>query len=91
MHPDVDQFLCVQEGGGYVAMGNNQRRLACRSCLRENCAILIPAGTWHNVINSGKKPLKLYSIYAPPQHPRGTVHITREMAEEGELQRPVSK
>ena len=88
MHPDVDQFLCVQEGGGYVAMGNNQRRLACRSCLRENCAILIPAGTWHNVINSGKKPLKLYSIYAPPQHPRGTVHITREMAEEGEHPTP---
>jgi mannose-6-phosphate isomerase-like protein (cupin superfamily) len=38
---------------------------------------MIPAGTWHNVINTGNIPLKLYSIYAPPQHPHGTVHVTK--------------
>ena len=40
-------------------------------------AIIIPAGTWHNLINMGNEPLKLYSIYAPPQHPKGTVHKTK--------------
>ena len=38
---------------------------------------MIPAGTWHNVINTGDKPLKVYSIYAPPQHPHGVVHVTK--------------
>ena len=46
-----------------------------------NYAILIPAGTWHNIVNVGKCPLKLYSLYAPPQHPFGTVHRTKEDAE----------
>jgi mannose-6-phosphate isomerase-like protein (cupin superfamily) len=42
---------------------------------------MIPAGTWHNIINTGNKPLKLYSIYAPPEHPRGTVHVTKADSE----------
>lgn len=45
---------------------------------------MIPAGTWHNIINTGNKPLKVYSIYAPPQHPRGTVHETKADAEAAE-------
>lgn len=47
---------------------------------------MIPAGTWHNLINTGNTPLKLYSIYAPPNHPFGTVHFTKAdaiLAEEG--------
>ncbi|NLT13139.1 MAG: cupin domain-containing protein, partial [Clostridiales bacterium] len=43
----------------------------------EDDVVIIPAGTWHNLINTGNIPLRLYSIYAPPQHPRGTVHRTK--------------
>jgi len=41
---------------------------------------MIPAGTWHNVVNTGHKPLKVYVIYAPPEHPFGTVHETKQIA-----------
>lgn len=84
IHPDVDQFLRVEEGRGLVRMGYERDRMIFQEEVREDFAILIPAGTWHNVINTGREPLKMYSIYAPPQHPRGTIHETKEdaMAEE---------
>ncbi|NLJ89950.1 MAG: cupin domain-containing protein, partial [Clostridiales bacterium] len=50
----------------------------------EDYAFIIPAGKWHNLINTGNEPIKLYSIYAPPAHPHGTVHQTREDAMESE-------
>jgi mannose-6-phosphate isomerase-like protein (cupin superfamily) len=43
--------------------------------------VFVPAGTWHNIINTGDCPIKLYSIYAPPKHPHSTVHLTKEIAE----------
>ena len=46
--------------------------------------ILVPAGKWHNIVNTGDKPLKIYSIYAPAEHPHGTVHKTRQEAMEAE-------
>jgi mannose-6-phosphate isomerase-like protein (cupin superfamily) len=84
IHPDVDQFLRVEEGRGLARMGYERDRMIFQEEVREGFAILIPAGTWHNVINTGREPLKMYSIYAPPQHPRGTIHETKEdaMAEE---------
>ena len=83
-HPDLDQFLRIEEGKGLVRMGSRRDRLVYEEMVSDDFAIIIPAGTWHNLYNTGKEPLKLYSIYAPPQHPRGTVHETREdaMAEE---------
>ena len=45
---------------------------------------MIPAGKWYNIINTGNEPLKLYSIYAPPEHPQGTVHKTKSDAQESE-------
>lgn len=81
MHPDVDQFIRVEDGQARVYLSR------CRDALREEIdvsdsyAIVIPAGTWHNVVNTGNYPLKLYSLYAPPQHPRGTVHKTKADAE----------
>ena len=48
---------------------------------------MIPAGKWHNIINIGNKPLKLYAIYAPPEHPKGTVHNTKQDAENTESNR----
>lgn len=77
IHPDVDQFLRVEQGQGIVKMGSSKDKLDFQRKVSDDYAILIPAGTWHNVINTGSVPLKLYSIYAPPQHPKGTVHKTK--------------
>lgn len=82
MHPDVDQFIRIEEGQGFVMMGDRRDQLDFRAKVYDDYAIFIPAGKWHNLINTGRTPLKLYSIYAPPEHPRGTVHETKEDAEE---------
>jgi len=82
MHPDTDQFLRVEGGQGMVQMGDSKDRLYFRQPVYDDSAIFIPAGTWHNVTNTGNAPLKLYSIYAPPHHPWGTVHQTKADAEE---------
>ena len=81
MHPHIDQFIRVESGFGKVCTGVSRCDLSETACVDENDAILIPAGTWHNIVNMGSRPLKLYSLYAPPQHPAGTVHKTREDAE----------
>ncbi|MFL0246496.1 cupin domain-containing protein [Candidatus Clostridium stratigraminis] len=80
IHPTVDQFLRVEDGEGLAQMGSNKNNLNYQRKVYDGFAIFIPAGTWHNVINTGNKPLKMYSIYAPPQHPHGTVHVTKAMA-----------
>lgn len=77
IHPDTDQFLRVEQGQGLVQMGNSKDNLNFQRRVGDGYAIFIPAGTWHNVINTGNMPLKLYSIYAPPNHPKGTVHRTK--------------
>lgn len=77
IHPHLDQFLRIEEGQGLVKMGEDQNNLDFQRKVSDDYAIIIPAGTWHNVINTGNIPLKLYSIYAPPQHPKGTVHQTK--------------
>lgn len=76
-HPDVDQFLRVEQGQGFVQMGKEKTNLNYKRDVYDDCAIIIPAGTWHNVTNTGNIPLKLYSLYAPPNHPFGTVHPTK--------------
>lgn len=82
MHPDLDQFIRIEQGQGLVKMGDRKDRLDFQANVRDDYAFIIPAGKWHNLINTGNKPLKLYSIYAPPQHPYGTVHKTKADAEE---------
>lgn len=79
-HPNLDQFLRVEQGQGVVQMGTRKENLTFVRNVYDDAAIMIPAGTWHNVTNTGNVPLKLYSIYAPPQHPFGTVHVTKEDA-----------
>jgi len=85
MHPDVDQFIRIEEGQGLVKMGDRKEQLDFQADVREDFAFIIPAGKWHNLINTGNRPIKLYSIYAPPQHPHGTVHKTKKDAEEHHL------
>lgn len=84
VHPDTDQFLRVEEGQGMVLMGNRRDRLNMKAMVSDDYAFIIPAGTFHNVINTGNIPLKVYSIYAPPQHPHGTVHETKADAHAAE-------
>jgi mannose-6-phosphate isomerase-like protein (cupin superfamily) len=73
IHPDTDQLIRVEQGSARVEMGACENQLDFRQCARVGDAIFVPAGMWHNVINTGRTPLKVSSIYAPPHHPRGTV------------------
>ncbi|MDR7857433.1 cupin domain-containing protein [Tissierella sp.] len=81
LHSDHDQFLRIEEGQGLVLMGDSRDNLYFQERVSDGYVIFVPAGKWHNLINIGCVPLKLYSIYAPPQHPHGTVHRTKEDAE----------
>lgn len=74
VHPTTDQFLRVEEGQGIVQMGDTEKNLDFTVPVFDDYAIMVPAGKWHNLTNTGVKPLKLYTIYAPPEHPFGTVH-----------------
>lgn len=83
-HPNVDQFIRIQQGYGLVKMGPSKDNIQIQRDVDDDFAIFIPAGTWHNLINKGNIPLKLYSIYAPPNHPKGTIHKTKEDSEAAE-------
>lgn len=84
IHPELDQFIRIEEGQGLLKMGDRQDWLDFQTNVYDDFAFVIPAGKWHNLINTGTMPIKLYSIYAPPQHPKGTVHETKEIAEQAE-------
>ncbi|NLT63505.1 MAG: cupin domain-containing protein [Clostridiales bacterium] len=83
-HPHLDQFIRIEQGQGLVQMCSRKDNLTFQRRVSEDYAVIIPAGTWHNIINTGNRPLKLYSIYAPPEHPKGTVHRTKADAEAAE-------
>lgn len=77
MHPTTDQFIRIEEGQGLVQMGDRKDELDFQAMAGDGFAIMIPAGKWHNITNTGNVPLKVYVIYAPPQHPYGTIHETK--------------
>ena len=77
IHENVDQFIRIESGHAKVYIGNRENALHEVENVNENYAIIIPAKTWHNIVNIGNCPLKVYSLYAPPQHPRGTVNKTK--------------
>ena len=83
-HTETDQFLRIEEGVAKVMMGDCEESLPFIQIAEKDFAIIVPAGKWHNIINIGDKPLKLYSIYSPVEHPHGTLHKTQEEAEEAE-------
>lgn len=83
-HPNLDQFLYIESGVGKVMMGRCQNRLDQQTNVNDGYSIVVPAGTWHNLVNVGNCPIKLFSIYAPPQHPHGTVHRTKADADAAE-------
>lgn len=77
-HDELDQFIKIEEGIGFVMMGENKEALNIQNRVNRNYAILIPAGTYHNLKNMGSRPLKLFSLYAPPAHPFGTTQLMAE-------------
>lgn len=77
VHPKVDQFLKLEEGRGLVELGTSPNDLSFRKEINSDYAILVPAGTYHNITNIGDEPLKLYSIYAPANHQKGTINVTK--------------
>lgn len=77
IHSDIEQFLRVEEGEAEVLMGDKEDELTFVRKAGDDDAIFVPAGKWHNIINKGDKPLKIYSIYAKPEHKFGTVHKTK--------------
>lgn len=83
VHEDHDQFLRIEAGHARVEMGSSETELESWDA-EDDYAIFVPAGVWHNIINTGSEPLKLYSIYAPAEHPHGTVHVTKAEAEAAE-------
>ena len=87
VHTNGDQFIRIEDGDALVMMGDREDNLDFQRRVYGDSAIMIPAGKWHNIINIGNKPLKLYAIYAPPEHPKGTVHNTKQDAENTESNR----
>lgn len=81
VHEHTDQFLRVEAGSARVQMGPTADDLPFDREVGADWAVLVPAGVWHNLTNTGESDLKLYSIYAPPHHPHGTVHPTKADAE----------
>ena len=80
VHPNVDQFFRIEQGEAKFVLNEKQEHTA-----GDGDAVVVPAGTYHNVINTSKTaPLKLYTIYSPPNHPDGTVHKTKAEAEAAE-------
>lgn len=85
-HDDIEQFLRIESGKAKVVMGESKDNLDQEWEAEDDFAILVPAGFWHNITNVGTQPLKLYSIYAAPEHPHGTIHETYEEAMQAEAE-----
>jgi len=81
VHPHTDQILFIEQGRGVCQMGTAENNLTLAQPIFADYAVFVPAGTWHNITNTGSVPLKLYTVYAPPAHAFGTVHPTKEVAE----------
>ena len=87
MHDHLDQFLRVEAGRGTLKLGRAEDDVAETYPVEDDWAMIIPAGTWHDVVNDSDAPLQLYSLYAPPEHPDATVHVTKADAQAAEADR----
>ncbi|MBR0414631.1 MAG: cupin domain-containing protein [Clostridia bacterium] len=83
-HKTTDQLLLIEEGTGLTMMGESKDALALQRTVRSGDAVIVPAGTWHNIKNISNRPLKILSVYAPPEHPFGTIHKTKADADKAE-------
>lgn len=85
-HPGTDQFLRVDAGRGRAVMGPAKDQLDFEQDLSDGWSVQIPSGTWHDVINTGDEPLRLYAIYAPSHHAAGASQATSADAEREEAE-----
>jgi len=76
-HPDHDQFIRIEQGKARVELGPTEDQIEETHEVEDDWAIIVPAGVWHNVVNTGDGELKVYSLYSPPEHPPNTVHRTK--------------
>ena len=86
VHPEHDQFLRIEAGKARVEAGAAKDNLSETVDVEDDWAFIVPAGTWHNVINTGDEPLKLYTVYSPANHEPGTVHKTKAEADAAEAE-----
>jgi mannose-6-phosphate isomerase-like protein (cupin superfamily) len=84
VHGDRDQFIRVEAGRARVELSSTADEVEETYEVEADWAVVVPAGVWHNVVNAGSGELKLYSLYAPPEHPPGTVHRTKADADAAE-------
>jgi mannose-6-phosphate isomerase-like protein (cupin superfamily) len=84
VHTDHDQFLRIEQGSARVELGPSENEVEVKQDVGADWAIVVPAGVWHNLINTGDDDLRVYSIYSPAEHPPGTVHATKAEAEAAE-------
>lgn len=84
VHPETDQFIRLESGEGLCEMGPEKDQLDFQQKVEDDWAICVPAGLWHNVTNTGDKPMKLYTLYAPVHHADGIVQATAADAEADE-------
>jgi mannose-6-phosphate isomerase-like protein (cupin superfamily) len=83
-HDHLDQFLRLEQGKARLDFGKSQDEVDESYEVEDDWAFIVPAGIWHNVVNTGNEDVKLYSIYSPPEHPEGTVHHTKADADADE-------
>ena len=83
-HSQLDQFLRLEQGLARVDFGESGDAVDESHEIEDDWAVIVPAGLWHNIVNTGDVDLKLYSIYSPPEHPDGTVHATKADADADE-------
>lgn len=82
VHPSVDQFFRIEKGEASFIFGGKEKH-----AVKDGDAVIVPAGTYHNVVNTSKTAnLKLYTIYSPPNHPDKTVHKTKADAMKAEAE-----
>lgn len=77
VHEDTDQFIKIEGGRAKILIGYTADEYYYQRLIDSDFAVIIPAGVWHNIVNLEDSPLKLYSVYAPPHHPSGTVNTTK--------------
>lgn len=83
-HGHLDQFLRIEQGTARLDLGGSGGNVDESHDIVDDWAVIVPAGVWHNVVNTGDEDLKLYSIYSPPEHPDGTIHKTKADADADE-------
>jgi len=76
-HGNLDQFLRLEQGTARLDLGASEGAVDESHDIRADWALIVPAGMWHNVVNTGEHAVKLYSLYSPPEHPAGTIHVTK--------------